>query len=99
MNDLTTQLLLKTPKSKRSVFRRLRYAELVAIPDKSAVTVVSTIFSIGLCRQLQEFMSDNGTEFCNQIIEQLLKLLDIKKQPPQPTILSQMHRQKSATRQ
>ena len=58
-----------------------KYAELVAILDKSAVTVASAIFSRWLCRHglPLEFESDNGTEFCNQIIEQLLKLLEIKK--------------------
>ena len=57
------------------------YAELVAIPDKSVVSVASAILSRWLCRHglPLEFVSDNGTEFCNQIIEQLLKLLDINK--------------------
>ena len=57
------------------------YAKLVAITDKIAVTVASTIFSRWLCRHglPLEFVSYNGTEFCNQIIEQLLKLLEIKK--------------------
>ena len=63
-----------------------KYAELVAIADKSAPTVASAIFSRWLCRHglPLEFVSDNGTEFCNQIIEQLFKLLDIKKTTTTP---------------
>ena len=63
-----------------------KYAELVAIPDKSAITVASALFSKWLCRHglPLEFVSDNGAEFCNQIVEKLLELLNIKKTHTSP---------------
>jgi hypothetical protein len=59
----------------------LKYAELVAIPDKSASTVASALFSRWLCRHglPLEIISDNGKEFCNEIVDTLLKLMRIKK--------------------
>ena len=58
-----------------------KYAELVAIPDKSASTVGSALFSRLLCRHglPLEIVSDNGKEFCNEIVDTLLALMKIKK--------------------
>ena len=63
-----------------------KYAELVAIPDKEATTVASALFSRWLCRHglPLEIVSDNGTEFCNQVIEKLLTLLNIQKTTTTP---------------
>jgi transposase InsO family protein len=58
-----------------------KYAELVAIPDKSAATVASALFSRWLRRHglPLEIVSDNGKEFCNDIVDTLLKFVKIKK--------------------
>ena len=63
-----------------------KYAELVAIQDKSAPTVASALFSRWLCRHglPLEFVSDNGKEFCNEIVDNLLNLLRIKKTHTSP---------------
>ena len=63
-----------------------KYAELVAIPDKEATTVASALFSRWLCRHglPLEIVSDNGTEFCNQVIEKLLSHLNIQKTTTTP---------------
>jgi hypothetical protein len=44
-----------------------KYAEQVAIPDKSAAMVASALFSRWLCRHGLPFeiIYDNGKEFCN----------------------------------
>jgi hypothetical protein len=46
-----------------------KYGELDAIPDKSASTMGSALFSRWLCRHglPLEIVSDNGKEFCNQL--------------------------------
>ena len=58
-----------------------RYAELVAIPDKTAETVAEALFQRWLCRHglPLEILSDQGKEFCNEIVDKLLELLKIKK--------------------
>ena len=55
--------------------------ELVAIPDKSAPTVASALFSRWLCRHglPLEIVSDGGKEFCNEVVNEMLKLMSIKK--------------------
>jgi hypothetical protein len=47
-----------------------KYAEPGEIPDKNAPTVASALFSRWLCRHglLLEIGSDNGKEFCNEIV-------------------------------
>ena len=54
-----------------------RYAELVAIPDKTAETVAEALFQRWLCRHglPLEILSDQGKEFCNEIVDKLLELL------------------------
>jgi hypothetical protein len=58
-----------------------KYVELVAIPDKSATTVASTLFSRWLCRHglPLEIASDGGKEFCNEVVNEMLKLMSVKK--------------------
>ena len=57
-----------------------KYAEIVAIPDKSALVVARALFEKWICRFgcPIEFTSDNGKEFCNQLSDELFKLLQIK---------------------
>jgi hypothetical protein len=52
-----------------------KYIELVAIPDKSALTVASALFSRWLCRLglPLEIVFDNCKELCNKIVETILK--------------------------
>jgi transposase InsO family protein len=57
-----------------------KYAEIVAIPDKSAPVVARVLFEKWICRFgcPIEVTSDNGKEFCNQLTQELFKLLQIK---------------------
>jgi hypothetical protein len=59
----------------------LKYVELVAITDKSSSTVGSALFSRLLCRHGLPLgiVLDNGKEFCNEVVDTLLKLMRIKK--------------------
>ena len=54
-----------------------KYVELVAIPDKSAL---SALFSRWLCRHglPLEIVSDGGKEFCYEVVNEMLKLMSIK---------------------
>ena len=69
-----------------------RYAELVAIPDKTADTVATALFKKWLCRHglPLEIISDQGKEFCNEIVDKLLALMKIKKTKKLHTILRLM---------
>jgi transposase InsO family protein len=60
--------------------------ELVAIPDKSAPTVASDLFSRWLCRHSLplETVSDRGKEFCNEAVTEILNLMSIKKTTSSP---------------
>ena len=57
-----------------------KYAEIVAIPDKSAPVVARVLFEKWICRFgcPVEITSDNGKEFCNQLSKELFSLLQIK---------------------
>ena len=57
-----------------------RYCELVPIPDKSAVTIARAFNAHILCRHDTpvELMSDNGTEFVNDVLRSLCSLMNIK---------------------
>jgi len=57
-----------------------KYVELVALPNKDAETVGNAIFNRWICRYgtMLELVSDNGTEFCNNISKALYKLLQVK---------------------
>jgi len=56
-----------------------RYTELAPIPDKSAETVARAFLSHVICRHgaPEQLMCDNGTEFTNQVLRSLCKLLNI----------------------
>jgi hypothetical protein len=64
-----------------------KYVQQVAIPDKTATTVASALFSRWLGRHglPLEMVSDGGKEFCNAIVNEMLKLMLIKKQLHPPT--------------
>ncbi len=63
-----------------------KYVELVAIPDKTATTVALALFSRWLCRHglPLEIVSEGGKEFCNEIVNEMLKLMSIKKTTTSP---------------
>ncbi len=64
----------------------LKFAELIAIPDKCAETVANALFTRWLCRHglPLEIVLDQGKEFCNEIVDKLLALLKIKKTTTTP---------------
>jgi hypothetical protein len=55
----------------------LKSDKLVTIPEKSAPTVGSGLFSRWLCRHglPLKIVSDNGKEYCNEIKYTLLKMM------------------------
>lgn len=58
-----------------------RWTEVVAIPNKEAITVAKAIFEEWICRKgvPNLLVSDNGKEFANSILEELCKLMRIDK--------------------
>ena len=75
--------LLVTGKSKKIILcitdAFTKYVELVALPDKEALTVTSAIFNRWICRfgLPLEIVTDQGREFNNKLSEELYKLLRI----------------------
>ena len=59
-----------------------KYVELVALPDKEALTVTSAIFSKWICRYglPLELITDQGREFANKMSDELYNLLQMKHQ-------------------
>ena len=57
-----------------------KYAEVIAIADKQAETVVSEILSNWICRfgVPVQIHSDGGKEFCNVLADELYQKLDVK---------------------
>ena len=57
-----------------------KYAEIVAIPNKEAMTVADALFSKWICRYGCPLVihTDMGKEFINRITSHLYKKLDIK---------------------
>jgi transposase InsO family protein len=64
----------------------LKFAELIALPDKQAPTVAEALFSRWFCRHglPLEIVSDQGKEFCNEVVGDLLKRLKVKKTTTTP---------------
>jgi transposase InsO family protein len=59
---------------------RSRFAQTYALQDKTATTVANCLQSFILAFGFpQEVLSDNGTEFCNSVIQTLLFQLDINR--------------------
>ena len=58
-----------------------KLAELVALPNNEAQTVAEAIFNRWICRYglPEEIVSDGGKEFCNDMVNQMLKMMNIKK--------------------
>ena len=59
-----------------------KYVELVALPDKEALTVTSAIFNRWICRYglPLEIVTDQGREFCNKMSDELYQLLGTRHQ-------------------
>jgi len=59
-----------------------KYVELVALPDKEALTVTSAIFNRWICRYgvPLEVVTDQGKEFCNKMSDEMYKLINSKHQ-------------------
>ena len=59
-----------------------KYVELVALPDKEALTVTSAIFNRWICRYGMplELVTDQGREFANKMSDELYSLLKMKHQ-------------------
>ena len=59
-----------------------KYVELVALPDKEALTITSAIFSKWICRYglPLELITDQGKEFANKMSAELYELLKMKHQ-------------------
>ena len=57
-----------------------KYAVMLAIDNKEAITVAKHIFDSWICKfgTPLEFVSDNGKEFCNNLAKELYALLKIK---------------------
>jgi transposase InsO family protein len=56
-----------------------KWVELVAIPDKGAETVAAATFNRWICRFAcpKQVVTDRGKEFCNQLAEELWRLLEV----------------------
>jgi transposase InsO family protein len=63
-----------------------KLAELVAIPNKEAQTVAEALFNRWICRYglPEEILSDGGKEFCNDTVNLMLKMMNIKKTTTSP---------------
>ena len=76
-----------------------RWPEAFPIPDKSADTIVSTFINeylpVHMCPWY--ILSDNGTEFKNSLMDQVLKQLGIDRISQLPTIHRVMGNLKSST--
>jgi transposase InsO family protein len=59
-----------------------KYVELVALPDKEALTVTSAVFNRWICRYglPLEIVTDQGREFCNKMSDELYRLLGTRHQ-------------------
>ena len=58
-----------------------KYTEIVPMEDKSAETVAKAFYEKWICRRgvCDQLVTDNGTEFTNQVLKNLCKLLNIEK--------------------
>jgi transposase InsO family protein len=56
-----------------------KYVELAALPDKTAVSVAEALMSFWFTRYTvpKEILSDNGREFCNELMKELCSVLGI----------------------
>ena len=63
-----------------------KLAELVAIANKEAQTVAEVLFNRWICRYglPEEIVSDEGKEFCNDTVNLMLKMMNIKKTTTSP---------------
>ena len=58
-----------------------KWVELVPIINKQAETVAEAVFKQWICRYaaMEEFLTDNGGEFINEIMDELCKYLGVKR--------------------
>ena len=58
-----------------------KWTEVIPITDKEAPTVAKAVFEEWICRRgvMQQLVSDGGKEFANHILDELCKLMNIKK--------------------
>ena len=63
-----------------------KYVELVALPDKEAVTVASALFNRWICRFSipEKICSDGGKEFCNKLSNELYSIMQITRLKTSP---------------
>jgi hypothetical protein len=57
-----------------------KFPKVIAFPEKHAEMVVEALYSRWLCRHglPLEIVSDQGKEFCNEVVDNLLSLLKVK---------------------
>ena len=69
-----------------------RFVELYALPDLKALTAAKAIVQhIGRYGQPEEIFTDNGTQFRNELVTQLIELMDVQ----HVTILPYSHEENS----
>ena len=58
-----------------------KWTEVIPITDKEAPTVAKAVLEEWICRRgvMQQLVSDGGKEFANHILDELCKLMNIKK--------------------
>ena len=63
-----------------------KLAELVALPNKEAHTVAEALFNRWICRYglPEEILSDGGKESCNDTVNLMLKIMNVKKTTTSP---------------
>ena len=82
--DLFGPLKSRTPEGNKYVIvmtdAYTKVVELDAIPDKTAETVAKAFFEKWICRYSVpiQLVTDQGREFCNQVLDGLCELLGIK---------------------
>ena len=61
--------------------RFTRYPEMIPIKDKSAETVARAFFEQVICRHgtCAHVVSDNGSEFCNEVFDVMNRLFGVKR--------------------
>ena len=77
-----------------------KYAEVVAIPDKTALSMSNEIFIHWICRfgTPIQIHSDGGKEFCNKLADELYNCLTLNTQKLHQRILNAMPKLKFLTK-
>jgi transposase InsO family protein len=58
-----------------------KYSVVKSVPNKEAETIAAAIFDDWICKfsVMQTLVSDNGKEYCNKVVDELCKMLSIKR--------------------